>query len=66
MQIRSKLDNSNNTTLYAHNIEKLLAYSEQMNMSIKKTKKPPNTVTSLIQGSLSMILFSVLSFWLYQ
>ena len=34
IQIRSKLDNSNNATLYAHNIEKLLAYSERMNMSI--------------------------------
>lgn len=34
IQIRSELDNLNNVTLYTHNIEKLLAYSERMNMSI--------------------------------
>ena len=38
IQIRSKLDNSNNAAIYAHNIEKLLAYSEQMNMSIKQQR----------------------------
>lgn len=34
IQIRSELDNLNNATLYTHNIEKLLAYSERLNMSI--------------------------------
>lgn len=34
IQIRSELNNSNNATIYTHNIEKLLAYSERMNMSI--------------------------------
>lgn len=34
IQIRSELNNSNSATLYTHNIEKLLAYSERMNMSI--------------------------------